>query len=410
MMAKSSFHVPLSREENKLLTRVADGAAMGRFLRENYWLPATLSQELVADGSPKRVRLLGQRLVAFRATDGRVGIFDEACPHRRVSLALARNEDNALRCIFHGWKFDVSGVVREVPTQSRDQAAFCSKVPLKHYPVREAAGIAWVFLGSSIPPELPAFAFMGLPASQVCVGTQSLNYNWIQNLDGLADSSHIGIMHREYMANYSAAPLAAVAVTDTAPEFEFQERTRGFRFAAIRRTADKQRYARVSEFVAPFYMFIAHTQGYVNLSVPADDETTTQFLIQFSISGPAKFEPSPLDNLSHWPAYPIGGPDSSWGQNRQAMKHGSFSGFGIHEADFVVAESQGAITERSDEFLGDADAALMRLRRLLLDAVREFEQGGIPQIARHDVNSYAQVWVGDRLLSGADDWRFSSEF
>src|SRR5438105_3088220 len=127
---------PLSAADNAYLTRVEDGAPMGRFLRENYWFPAILSVKLLADGDPQRVKLLGDRLVAFRSTDGRVAIFNEACPHRRTSLALARNEDNALRCIYHGWKFGVDGTVLETPTQPYEQEAFCKKVPLKSYPTR----------------------------------------------------------------------------------------------------------------------------------------------------------------------------------------------------------------------------------------------------------------------------------
>jgi len=126
-------------EDNYLITRVENGAPMGHMLRENFWFPAALSCKLVAGKSPLRVRLLGEQFIAFRSTDGRVGFFDENCPHRRASLALARNEDNALRCIFHGWKFSVDGTVLEVPTQPNNAADFCTRVPLRHYPVREAA-------------------------------------------------------------------------------------------------------------------------------------------------------------------------------------------------------------------------------------------------------------------------------
>lgn len=396
--------VPLTQSENERLVRVEDRAPMGRLLSESYWLPATLSQCLVSDGAPRRVKLLGQNLVAFRSTDGRIGIFDEACPHRRVSLALARNEDNALTCIFHGWKFGVDGVVKDAPTQSADRAAFCRKVPLRHYPAREAGGLVWVFLGPANPPPFPRFPFTDLPAEQVCSAVLTLQYNWVQNLDGLADSSHIGIMHKEYMASYSASPLVAAATRDTAPKFEFQETQGGFRFAAIREASAGQRYARVSEFVAPFYMFIAFAHGYVNISVPADDQTTTQFIVQYSTTAGTRFEPQPLDDLAARPPYPAAGPDRTWGQNREAMTGRSFSGFGIHEADFVVAESQGSITDRSAEYLGDGDLALMRLRRLLLGAVTEFEAGRKPKIACQEETSFRDVSAGEALLSIGENW------
>src|SRR5579875_913665 len=160
----------LTPEHNDLLTRVGPGTPMGEMLRE-YWAPVLRSQALEADGAPVRVRLLGENFVAFRSTDGRVGFFDEGCPHRCTSLALARNEDNALTCIFHGWKIDVSGKVVEVPSEPPERRAeFAAKVRVKHYPVREAGGLVWVYLGKrEQPPEFPRLEFTQLPASHIDV-------------------------------------------------------------------------------------------------------------------------------------------------------------------------------------------------------------------------------------------------
>ena len=134
----------LSREDNERITRVGPGTPMGEMLRE-LWTPACRTEALEVDGAPARVRLLGENFVAFRATDGRLGFLNEACPHRGTSLALARNEENGLRCIFHGWKFSVDGVCVEAPTEPAEgRAAFDAKVPVKSYPVREAGGMVWV--------------------------------------------------------------------------------------------------------------------------------------------------------------------------------------------------------------------------------------------------------------------------
>ena len=148
----------LSKEKNELLTRVEHGASMGQFLRQ-YWVPAVRAARLERDDAPTRVRLFGENFVAFRATDGRVGFFDEGCPHRLASLTLARNEDCALTCIFHGWKIDVSGKVVDVPTEPAERAFFGDKVKVNHYPVREAGGLIWVWLGLGEPSPFPAFAF-----------------------------------------------------------------------------------------------------------------------------------------------------------------------------------------------------------------------------------------------------------
>ena len=131
----------LKPEDNALLTLVTGDAPMGAWMRQNFWIPAALSEKLESNEAPLRVKLFGERFIAFRTVDGHVGFFDEACPHRGASLALARQEDNALRCLFHGWKFHVKGEVLEVPTQTNDANAFCKTVPLKHYPAREGGGI-----------------------------------------------------------------------------------------------------------------------------------------------------------------------------------------------------------------------------------------------------------------------------
>lgn len=396
--------VNLSREENELLTRVANGAPMGRFLRENYWFPAVLSGSVTGGGAPVRVQLLGDRFVALRTHDGRVGFFNEACPHRRTSLALARNEDNALRCIYHGWKFGVEGKVLETPTQPHDRDGFCRKVPLRHYPAREAAGLIWVFLGKTAP-RFPDFDFMRASGAHVATTRKIVRFNWVQSLDGLADSAHIGILHQDFIKKVPGNDAVAAAAADPAPTYEFLDRPAGMRYAAIRRLGEHQRYLRISEFVAPWYSFIAYEQGYVHLSVPVDDETTAFYLIQYNLTAPVKVEATPLDDPNDWPPYPGLGPDNTWGQDRAAMERGAFSGFAIHAADIAVAESQGGISDRSQEFLSDSDRALIRMRRMLIDAVNEFQSGEVPRIARHDPAAYSQVWVGDKIVSGAEDWR-----
>src|SRR5918912_2134633 len=168
----------LSKENNELLTRIGPGTPMGRLMRQ-YWMPVLRSAKLEADGAPARVRLMGQDFVAFRATDGRVGFLDERCPHRGVSLALARNEDCALRCIFHGWKIDVSGKVVETPSEP-PESNLASKVRVKHYPVKEAGGLVWGWLGEGQkPPRCPDFEFTHLPLEQVVVRKAVLNVNWV---------------------------------------------------------------------------------------------------------------------------------------------------------------------------------------------------------------------------------------
>ena len=152
----------LSRDENELLTRVGPGTPMGETMRR-YWMPALLSWELPGpDCDPVRLRLLGEDLVAFRDSAGRIGVVDEACPHRLASLWLGRNEEGGLRCVYHGWKFTVDGTCVDLPSEPPD-SAFKSRIRARHYPVAEAGGVIWAYLGPDPAPAPPAYEWMTVP-------------------------------------------------------------------------------------------------------------------------------------------------------------------------------------------------------------------------------------------------------
>ena len=161
----------LSREENELLTKVGPGTPMGELMRR-YWIPAAMSSELVADGDPLRLMLLGEQLVAFRDSTGRVGIIDHACPHRCASLFYGRNEEGGLRCIYHGWKFDVEGHCLEMANVPPHQD-FKAKIHAKAYKTAERNGLIWTYMGTGEPPALPAIEATLMPA-------QSVTFNWMQ--------------------------------------------------------------------------------------------------------------------------------------------------------------------------------------------------------------------------------------
>ena len=220
----------MTKEENDLLTRVDGGAPMGRMLRQHWWTPAARVENLVADGTPLRVRLFGANYVAFRAGNGTPGFFDEACPHRGASMALARNEDNALRCIYHGWKFSVDGRTVAVPTQPNNEAEYCRHVPLKHYPVRESGGIVWVWLGEGDdPPPLPQLPFMGLPAENMVVFRQKVHANWLQAVETTMDSAHLGVLHQSWLKGFGDIENSSV---NMAPVYHVQQESFSARTAA----------------------------------------------------------------------------------------------------------------------------------------------------------------------------------
>jgi phthalate 4,5-dioxygenase oxygenase subunit len=401
----------MTPEENDLLTRVEGDAPMGQMLQQHHWIPAERSARLEPDGPPLRVRLFGRKFVVWRATDGRVGFFDEACPHRRASLALARNERNALTCIFHGWKFDVSGRVLEVPTQAKRAEEFRERVPLKHYPVREAGGIVWVWIGKGdTPPQFPDFQFTRLQPHQVVVASSVIDCNWVQGVEAVVDAAHVGILHSNFLNKFVGyAKLTAVA----APVYDIERQPYGFRAAALRDLGDGTSYVRVNEFAMPWYGFTSPNDPKLPhrtlfLSVPLDDTHARQWFLRFNVDGEGdrgfgfglkSYDP---DNFTPF----ADGPDRMWGQDREAMKQGSFSGLGdnVLTEDMVVQLSMGAITDRSQEFLSDADLAVVHMRRMLLQAVRDFQQGKKPVGAGPGID-YANIRATGGIVPQNEGWR-----
>jgi len=405
--------------DNELLTRIGRGTAMGAMLRE-YWVPACRSAKLEADGAPERIRLFGENFVAFRATDGRVGFMQEACPHRCASLALARNEGNGLRCVFHGWKFSVEGRCVDAPTEPRGQRErFAASVPVRSHPTHESGGLVWVYMGeAATPPRFPDYEFTRLPGDHVSPYRGVIRTNWLQGLEALLDSAHVTFLHSanlmsERGRNYFKAE-SDYMLGDGAPVFEFDERPYGFREGAIREEGETRSYARVREVALPFFSFIPSAPKgprIVCCSIPIDDVTTAQWYIAYDTDGP--LNPDLFGAFGMWSGDPdhfnsdMGGPDNLWHQDRQAMADGHWSGItgrGNAYEDFAVQESMGPIVDRSQEYLGTCDRVIYRARKLLLDAVRRHRDTGELSFSGDDID-----WSAIRAVSFAypreADWR-----
>ena len=176
----------LSREDNELLCRVGPGTPMGQLLRE-YWLPFLKSSDVERGGQPLRVKLLSEDLVAFRDTSGRVGLLGEHCSHRATSLALARNEDNGLRCVYHGWMYDVYGRCIDMPNEP-EETRFADKIRHPAYACTERNGIVWTYMGPrEVPPALPDLEWNMVPEDQVVIWRNLQFNNWVQGLEGNID-------------------------------------------------------------------------------------------------------------------------------------------------------------------------------------------------------------------------------
>jgi phenylpropionate dioxygenase-like ring-hydroxylating dioxygenase large terminal subunit len=381
----------LPKEDNELLTRTGPGTPMGKMLRQ-YWVPVIRSSALEADGAPLKVRLFGQDFVAFRVTDGTPGLIDEACPHRGVSMALARNEENGLRCIFHGWKLEASGKVVDAPCEpAARRERFCASIRSSQYAVRETSGVLWAYVGEGEAPRFPDFEFADLPPERVCFRRAVVPYNYLQGIEAHVDSSHVGFLHSGFLTVNAGvlepntrANLSRMMV-DNAPRFEMQDTPYGLRESALRDVGDGTTYARIREVVLPFYTFIPGPQNGPysgRISVPIDDETSAEWYLVYDPDKTLDTERvrTLFHNVSDDPdnfAANMGDPSDLWGQDREAMKKGHFSGLtkNLSFEDFIVQASMGARVDRSKEQLGSADLIIATVRRKLLDGVRKVMDG-----------------------------------
>jgi phthalate 4,5-dioxygenase len=396
----------MRQKDNELLTRVGPGTAMGKLLRR-YWIPVVQSAELEAGGRVKRVMLLGERLVVFRAGDGKPGLVGEFCPHRLASLYFGRVEADGIRCVYHGWKFARDGQCLEMPSQPAEQC-FAERIRHTAYPCLERGGVVWAYLGPSSPPPLPELEWTLLPAPNVFVSKRVQECNWLQALEGGIDSSHIGFLHAPLRADdaETASELdrasfgvgAAVQTGDRAPRFDVVDTDYGVLIGARRTWQDGRHYWRVSQFLMPFYtmpptdMEAKIVQAHI--WVPMDDTNVVNWMVTWHPERALTEEeliPHVQGKGSHVVDYapPTSEPygdirtaanrsndyQMDWGLHRTTMFCG-IPGFGVQ--DQAIQESQGAIVDRTQEHLGPSDAGIIRARRRLLEAARALHEKETP--------------------------------
>jgi len=416
----------LTHAENELMCRVGTGTSMGAALRR-YWLPALASAELPEPGGdPVHVELLGEHFVAFRDSEGRVGLLDEACCHRGASLVLGRVEGCGLRCIYHGWKFAVDGKVLETPNVP--DAKFKDRVRARAYPVREAGGLIWTYLGpSELQPALPQWPWMDLPDAHRLNATALVPCNFVQILEGLVDSSHLSVLHITPLSAAGNSELDFARKTehmafDAAPRIEAELTDFGFHYVALRdikRPEGSRIEARVASFVSP--CFIANPNGDLFfIVVPVNDEVSRFYHVWWNVESKIGEEPLASQQLKfvgldaetlarhgmteatvHGPLRPSR--ENRWHQSRELVRKGHFTG--IHsftQEDVAVSVSGGAIRDRSKEMLSVADLAIGRLYRVLLTTARRVAEGGEPVGLRADTRA---IRGANGTLTVNQNWR-----
>ncbi|MCY4448757.1 MAG: Rieske 2Fe-2S domain-containing protein [Chloroflexi bacterium] len=381
----------LSHADNELITRTGRGTLMGALFRR-YWLPALISDELEADGAPVRFRLLNEDLVAFRDTSGEVGVLSEYCPHRGVSLALGRNEYDGLRCLYHGWKFDVNGQCVDMPTEPVE-SGFRNKVRAGAYAVREHGGAVWVYMGApESEPPFPFYYWTTVPDSNRIMAKWIQDANWLQSLEGGIDTVHASFLH-----NSAEGPMVApgaqsgnnLMFNDTRPKLDIEETAYGFRYASIRRGPDEAKhYVRITPHIMPassYPPFSREDNRIWNMWVPRDDGTCWAWDVCFNETKPMSDELK--EQLKEYRGYyafdpktfvKYAGPQNMWLQDRELMKKESWSGIrGLFVQDNAVQESMGPIVDRTIEHLGTTDAAIIKARKLYIKAAIALAEEGV---------------------------------
>jgi phenylpropionate dioxygenase-like ring-hydroxylating dioxygenase large terminal subunit len=336
--------------------------------------------------------LLGEDLIAFKDTNGTVGVIQNNCPHRGASLFFGRNEEAGLRCVYHGWKFDSEGNCVDMPNEPAE-SDFRTKVKATAYPAVERAGVVWTYMGPpDKQPPLPDLEWMRAPEGHMWVSKTFENCNWVQAMEGGLDTSHSSFLHRDLTAEGLANPRTR----STAPRLEVLNTDYGYMYASIRPLPeDHQNFVRIYHYVMPFYQLraggpaksLGNTDGH--MWVPIDDVTCWAWNFHFNHDGPLSYET--------WQRYEhrmgrgleqdyIAGTfklkanaSNDYDMSRERQKTVNYTGIeGTNTQDFAVQESMGPIYDRTQEHLGSADTAIIQMRRLLLDAVHDVSEGRDP--------------------------------
>jgi phenylpropionate dioxygenase-like ring-hydroxylating dioxygenase large terminal subunit len=417
--------------EGAELTQTGPATPMGQLMRE-YWIPALKSSELVRDGDPVRLMLLGEKLIAFRDSAGRVGVMDHRCPHRCASLFLGRNEDGGIRCLYHGWKFDVSGQCLDMPSVPPEQD-FKHKVRADAYRTLERAGLVWVYMGTRAEaPPLPGLQILDAPDDEINISMVQRDCNYLQAIEGEIDTAHFGYLHGGHVDpdRLSEDEPLYHTVNIRAPQYRVADVPWGTQYGAFRSAGQGRTYWRFANFLFPFWTqapngeFDSH--AHARAWVPLDDHHTMYVFIWWKRATSAMSLPQPtfkdgtpiggtgrgnrlLPNTTEW----LGrwrmadSERNDWGIDRDAQRSNAiYSGIdGIHLQDQAITESMGPIVDHTREHLGPSDQMITRTRRRLLMALRALSTSGTLPPGVEDGSVYRGARSGYFVSDDQGAWR-----
>ncbi len=414
-----------TQSENELLTRVGPGTAMGMLMRQ-YWLPACLSSELVADRDPLRLMLLGERMIAFRDTEGRIGVLDHRCPHRGASLFFGRNEGGGLRCVYHGWKFDAAGNCVDMPNLTPAQD-FRQKVRAKAYKAVERGGLVYVYMGErEVAPPLPALEVMLCPPDETDLLCRQRECNWLQALEGDIDTSHFSFLHTGKIEADDIDPnhMDRFQLINRAPEYQVSTTEWGTMYDAYRPAQPGYTYHRFAHFVLPFWTLFPNGPLRDNIIaqawVPLDDTHTMSYFLSWKRRTPVLNAsrtgqrlpdldrtipalPNTTDWFGRW--RPVSSRDNDYLIDRAAQRTSSYTGIqGVFQQDAAMTESMDAITDRTLEHLAPSDRMITITRRRLLDAARSLRDHGTIPPGVDDPGMTSHVRSGELVVPAGQSW------
>ena len=397
----------------EVLTLAQKGSPMGDLLR-CYWIPVLLTEDLQPGGSPQRVRILNEDLIAFRNSDGTPGLLSDRCAHRGASLYFARNEECGLRCVYHGWQYDATGQCVDMPNEP-PKSRFKEKIKIAGYPCVDYGGMIWSYMGTGKPPELPAFEWAQVPPENRLITKRVQDTNWFQALEGGVDSSHISFLHAPLQTEYASdwpswiQSSADFRLADRHPHFEVVRTDFGVKIAARRDAGPDNYYWRISNFFMPFFTMVPaggedpHYPG--KFFVPMDDNHCVNWSVNWH---PARaLRESEIEELrrgdgAHYCDYLPARPDLPYGDIRcadnaknnydrdlKAQSERRYFGVkGVGLQDQSIQESQGEVADRTAEHLGSADLAVIEVRRLLREDAERVRQGSNDPTGLHHPDAY----------------------
>jgi phthalate 4,5-dioxygenase oxygenase subunit len=408
----------LRQEVNELLSQTGPGTPMGDLFRQ-YWIPALLAEELPENDSPQvRVKLLSERLIAFRDSQGRYGLIDEFCAHRGVSLWFARCEESGLRCAYHGWKYDVTGQCVDVPSEP-EESGFRDKIKLKGYPLVKVGDVLWTHMGDpEARPPLPEWEFTQVPPEQTFTSKRWQESNWLQALEGGIDSSHVSWLHSGGLRNdplFKGAKGNEYNLADRKPFFEVVDSDGGLFIGARRNAEEGHYYWRITPWVMPSFTMIPPRGDHPmhgHFWIPIDDENCWTWsydyhpIRAFTDAERKAMEEGQGVHCEYVPGTyrPLQNKDNDYMMDREAQKRGEmFSGIkGIAMQDASLQESMGPIVDRTKENLVSTDNGIIMARQKLRKAVIALRDKGVtpPGVdpAHHRVRSASVVLPKDEAF------------